>query len=80
MAADFQLGKAHSKVAKLLEMTNPSPDVLSLCRSGMLACGRLCGVCLYWNQWRAEGGGAGGAWPPGTSLGGGARPACRGEF
>ena len=30
-------------------------------------------------QWRAEGGGAGGAWPPGASLGGGARPACRGK-
>ena len=29
-------------------------------------------------QWRAEGGGQGGAWPPGASLGGGARPACRG--
>ena len=25
-------------------------------------------------------GGAGGAWPPGASLGGGARPACRGQF
>ena len=24
--------------------------------------------------------GAGGAWPPGASLGGGAGPACRGEF
>ena len=26
------------------------------------------------------GGGAGGPWPPGASLGGGAGPACRGEF
>ena len=24
--------------------------------------------------------GGGGAWPPGASLGGGAGPACRGEF
>ena len=28
-------------------------------------------------QWRTEGG-AGGPWPPGASLGGGAGPACRG--
>ena len=27
-------------------------------------------------QWRSEGG----PWPPGASLGGGAGPACRGEF
>ena len=33
------------------------------------------------SQLRAEGGGgAGGPWPPGASLGGGAGPACRGEF
>ena len=32
-------------------------------------------------QWRTGGGGgAGGTWPPGASLGGGAGPACRGEF
>ena len=27
-----------------------------------------------------RGGAGGGAWPPGASLGGGAGPACRGEF
>ena len=32
-----------------------------------------------YRQWRAEGG-QGGPWPPGASLGGGAGPACRGEF
>ena len=28
----------------------------------------------------ARGGGQGGPWPPGAGLGGGAGPACRGEF
>ena len=31
-------------------------------------------------QWRSEGGGRGGAWPPGASLGGGAGPAYRGRI
>ena len=36
-------------------------------------------VCIGMCQWRSEGG-QGGPWPPGASLGGGAGPACRGEF